>query len=83
MDSVRRSWPPEKAAATALTPLEREALLPYTVAMPLYLNAIAGFMPDPAAHVLSLALVERCALGGVRVSATQRSRRGQLIRAGS
>jgi Ser/Thr protein kinase RdoA (MazF antagonist) len=41
----------ERAAGTALRPAERRALAPYTAAVPLYLLAIGGFMPDPVAHV--------------------------------
>jgi Ser/Thr protein kinase RdoA (MazF antagonist) len=41
----------EQAAGTALVEAERRALAPYTAAVPLYLVAIAGFMPDPVAHI--------------------------------
>ena len=42
----------EDAAGTRLTQRERRALIPYTAAVPLYLTAIAGYMPDPAGHLL-------------------------------
>jgi Ser/Thr protein kinase RdoA (MazF antagonist) len=41
----------EQTSGTTLTTAERRALAPYTAAVPLYLSAIAGFMPDPAAHL--------------------------------
>jgi Ser/Thr protein kinase RdoA (MazF antagonist) len=51
-ESVRRLVEAyEQAARTTLTPAERRALAPYAAAVPLYLAAIAGFMPDPVAHL--------------------------------
>ena len=41
----------EEAAQTTLTEAEQRALAPYIAAVPLYLEAIAGFMPDPVAHI--------------------------------
>lgn len=41
----------EQAAHTTLTPAERRALAPYTAAVPLYLGAIACFVPDPLTHL--------------------------------
>ena len=41
----------ERAAGTSLSASERRAIGPYAAAVPLYLAAIAGFMPDPVAHL--------------------------------
>ena len=41
----------ERAAQTSLTPAEWRALAPYTAAVPLYLAAIACFVPDPVGHL--------------------------------
>ena len=41
----------EEAAGVTLTVAERRALVPYTVAVPLYLAAIAAYVDDPVAHL--------------------------------
>jgi Ser/Thr protein kinase RdoA (MazF antagonist) len=43
----------EEAARVTLTQLERRALVPYTAAVPIYLAALAGRMPDPIGHLLA------------------------------
>ena len=43
----------EAAAGWRLLPLERQALLPYTVAVPIYHAAIAGFSNDPVRQLRS------------------------------
>lgn len=65
----------EDASASRLTPIEWSAVGPYVAAVPLYLAAIAGETPDPAAHLrgevpfLRIAewlLVNKPPLGGSR-----------------
>lgn len=41
----------EAGAETRLSEVERSCLGAYTAAVPLYLAAISGFMPDPVAHL--------------------------------
>lgn len=42
----------EEGAGSRLTPAERQAILPYLAAVPLYLASIAGFMPDPVRQLV-------------------------------
>lgn len=43
----------DAASGQPLSDLEREAFDQYLVAVPLYLSGLAGFMPDPAGHLLT------------------------------
>jgi hypothetical protein len=44
-----------EGAGSRLEPAERQALLPYLAAVPLYLAAISGYTSNPLEHLLELA----------------------------